>query len=983
MKWTGIFLLGILLSGPGFLWAQLGRPGLEDRQWADSVLNTLTLDQKVGQLMMLAAYSKQSTASQDYLASLLRTYEPGGLIFMQGTPKEQVPLVNRFQALSNVPLLMAQDAEWGLDMRLEEGMAYPRNLTLGAIRNDSMLYQLGARYAYELKRVGMQVNFAPVIDVNNNPANPVINQRAFGEDRFNVARKGIMLSRGMEDHGVMACVKHFPGHGDTDVDSHFDLPVIDHPLARLDTLELYPFARALEAGVGAVMVAHLHIPALDDTPNRPSSLSPRIVQGLIRDSLHYGGLIFTDGLVMQGVTKYYPGGKAALQAFKAGNDLLLTPADLPGAVSAIKQAVKKGEVLPATLDERVHRILAAKYRLGLHRWQPLPVEGIGQDLHSLEAKVLRKRLYEAAMTLVKNDRRLVPLEQLDRRKVAYLQIGGGSGNTFDRALQKYGEIRPFYLRHGFTAGEGQDMLAKLADYNTVIVGVYGMNHRPSQRFGITPQIAELCGTLGLGQKETVLTLFGTPYALQYVGREQAILVAYEAVPEAEQAAAAAIFGGQPVTGRLPVSGSDLFPAGWGIDIEEAVRFGFAWPEEKGMDSRVLARIDTLAQTYIDQGAMPGCQILVMRGKDIVYEKGWGKTEYAGGVPIDPLLHTYDLASVTKVTATTLSVMRLVEQGLLDLDKPLATYLPELRGTDKARLTPRRLLQHNAGLPSWIPFYVETFADPARHLLDRQYYSFAPPREPYFALANGLYARMPVQQLVWDKIREAPVRRSSQVRYSDIGLILMGRVVERLTGESLASYVGRNFYQPLGMSHTYFNPHLLGKEKFCPPTEADTLFRKTIIQGYVHDPAAAMMGGVAGHAGLFANAYDLAKLLLMLKNGGHYGRELYLRPGTLDYFTRRQLANSRKGLGWDKPEIHGHKSNPASVYASAQTFGHTGFTGTCVWVDPVYDLVFIFLSNRTFPYASNRMLLHENVRTRIMDTLYASIFHYEGKALSQP
>jgi beta-N-acetylhexosaminidase len=541
---------------------------LASRQWADSVLNRLGLEEKIGQLFMVAAYSNRDQQHVNEIRYLVQEYGLGGLIMMQGDPVSQVNLVNAYQAIAPVPLLISQDAEWGLGMRLDQTMRFPYNMTLGAIRDDSLLYQLGREYAWQLRHVGVHVNFAPVVDINNNPANPVINYRSFGENKYKVARKGIMLSKGMQDYGVLACAKHFPGHGDTDSDSHFGLPLIAHDKTRLDTLELYPFVKLAQAGIASFMVAHLSIPALDETPNRASTLSPLIVEGLLRQGMAYEGLVFTDALNMQGVTKYYKPGEVDLAALLAGNDVLLFSEDVPTAVKAIQGAITDGQLSLAELDQHVRRILMAKHRVGLNRPAPVSNQQLDQNLHTTEGLMLRRKLYEAAITLVKNEEQLLPLRRLENRKIAYLQIGGKGENEFANTLARYGDVSRFYLASGFDAADRARMMRQLAGYNTVIVGIMGMRQQPSRKYGITQEMQALLDDLDKEPVETVLTLFGNPYSLRYVGKESAILVAYEDVPDAMRAAAMAIFGGIKVEGELPVTASADFPEGTGIRISK-------------------------------------------------------------------------------------------------------------------------------------------------------------------------------------------------------------------------------------------------------------------------------------------------------------------------------------------------------------------------------------------------------------------------------
>lgn len=985
MKYLICLLLpvGLLLSSFDYS-SKLPPLETEGLAWADSILNSLSLEEKIGQLFMVATFSNKDEKEYQFIEKLVRDDYLGGIIFMQGSPAKQIELVNRYQNLSNVPLLIAQDAEWGLSMRLTGVEAFPKNMTLGAITDDSLLYHMGSQMAQELKRVGVTMNFAPVADVNNNSRNPVINYRSYGENKFNVARKGIMFTRGLQGQGVIACAKHFPGHGDTDTDSHHSLPLIPHNIHRLDTLELYPFVKLMQAGIQSLMVAHLDVPALE--PNGvATTLSRNVVTGVVRDSLNYGGLVITDALNMQGVAKGLSPDEVSLQAFLAGNDILLFPSSIPRSARRIKEAILNEEITEQELDQRVRRILLAKYRVGLDRANVLSTDQVEEDLNTSEGLMLRKQLFRASLTLAKNQGKMIPLQQLAQREIAYVQVGGSSNNTFTQTLQKYGDIQRFYLRKNFSAQEKNQLLERLKVFNTVIIGMFGMNQRASMDFGITQAASQFCSEVSSQGSQTALVLFGNPYALRFFGEEDAILVAYESAKDAQEGAAMALFGGLPITGRLPVTASDAFQEGMGVMIPEAIRFGFSIPERQGLDSRILNRIDSIALHYIDRRAMPGCQVLVVKGNDIVYDRSFGRTEYGSrGVPINSFRHTYDLASVTKVAATTLCTMDLVEQGKLDLDEPLSTYLPEFKETNKANLTPRRLLQHNAGLPGWYPFYKHSYASEETRQLDRQYFSYFPTRSHTDQIAPALYTTRTLNDSVWQWIRDLPIRYTTRVRYSDIGMILMGEIIHAVSGQSLDEYAREHFYQHLGMSQTFFKPHIHGDPTYCPPTEADTLWRHTVIQGFVHDPSSAILGGVAGHAGLFSNVYDLAKVMLMIKNDGYFGGDRYLRRATIDYFTRKHLPYSRKGLGWDKPELNPRRRNPSptSSYASPSTYGHTGFTGTCVWIDPVEDIIFIFLSNRTFPYASNRLLLRENVRILLMDQVYEALYSYQQNLLAE-
>lgn len=941
------------------------------QRWADSVLNTLNWEQKIGQLFMVAAYSNKDERHTAEVLKYIEEYHVGGLIFMQGEAEEQVSLTRTYQRAARIPLLIGQDAEWGLGMRLRNTVSFPQAMTLGAIQDDSLIYHLGIRMGEQLRRLGVHINFAPVADINNNPANPVINYRSFGENKYQVSRKALMLGKGMMRSGVLACMKHFPGHGDTETDSHVGLPVMSHSLARLDTLELYPFAAAIRANMPAIMVGHLAIPALDPAL-RPATLSQEVVNELLRKRMQFDGLIFTDALNMRGVVEGRTPEGVILDAFKAGNDVLLFPENLPLAVYTLKKALLDGDILQWDINSRVKRMLVAKYQAGLNRPTLPSPNGIFDAIDDIRYHIYRKKLYESAITLAKNDQRLLPFQNLEQRSFAYLQIGDIPNNAFLRTLQKYAGGKVLYLPEKFTPSQRQKVMQDLLGSNTVVVGL----SRATGAGRLLPaELQVLLGQLANLQAEVAVCIMGSPYLIPYVERSEALVVAYENTYEAQEAAASALFGGIRMTGRLPVTAGEGFPSGTGIALRDKIRFGFAYPEEVGVSGTVLAEIDSMIKSYLQAKAFPGCAVLVMRGDDIIFEKGYGYT-HTGGAPIDPLYHTYDLASVTKIAATTIGAMRLLEQGIIELDKPIGYYLPELKGTDKEYLTIRRLLLHNAGLSRGILAPVKHFLDKKTGLPSSFFYSRSPTPSHTQPVSRELYLHPSVQDTVWKYILKSPVRNTGKVLYTDLGMIILHKILASRLQEPVDAYMQRNFYAPLGMNQTLYNPALQGRAAFCPPTEIDNSWRYTTVQGYVHDPLSALMGGVAGNAGLFSSVYDMAKLMTMLKNGGNYGKRYYLDGQTIDVFTQRQLPDSRRALGFDKPEIEPKALSPVSRYASMRTFGHQGFTGTGIWTDPENDLVYIFLSNRTYPNVGNRMFAHEQVRSTVMDKIYEAMAAYK-------
>ncbi len=935
--------------------------------WADSVLASLSVEEKIGQLFMVAAYSNRGPEHEAELRRLVTEQKVGGLIWFQGGPVRQVNWTNRLQLLARVPLLVGQDAEWGPSMRLDSTVLYPRQLGMGAIADDRVLYRFGAEVARQLKLTGVQINFAPVVDVNNNPRNPVIGDRSFGEDRLNVALKGLAYMEGMQDQGVLACGKHFPGHGDTDVDSHHGLPVIGHGWRRLDSLELYPFKVLMSQGLASVMTAHLHIPALDSTANRAASVSPAITGAVLRDSLGFNGLAVTDALNMQGVAAHYAPGELEVAAFAAGNDILLFPEDVPAAARALKAAFESGRLDAGELDRRVRRILQAKDWAGLDDWAPLPTDSLAERLDLPRARRIRDELCRRRLTLARNANDLLPFRSGDSMGIALLDLGRGTPSVFQQTLRGYGEFEARQLPANAGAAAYEEALDQLGSADVVVLGLHGMSRWAHKAYGLSDAQVDFAARLAR-RTRVVLVLFGTPYALERFPDARHVLVAYDEFAEGQRAAARALFGQQPLRGRLPVSAGAAWPLGSGMDLA-AARLRPAEPGGARFPEASAARIDSIVERALALGATPGCRVLVALDGQLVYDKAFGHHTDAGREPVRPG-DVYDLASVTKVAATTLAVMRLYEQGRLDLDATVGDYLPELAGSNAGGCRLRDVLAHRARLQPWVPFYQYTLLEDGRR--DPSVYGNAPDALHPIEVAEGLWMSAAWQDSILRRIAEAPLRTRAGYKYSDLGFYLLRRVVERLSGEPFDAYLERAYYRRMGLRTMGFRPLERFPAARVVPTERDAYWRHQLLRGYVHDMGAAMMGGVEGHAGLFSDARDLAALFQMLLNGGVYGGHRFLEPETIALFTAKQDGDSRRGLGFDKPETDRRVPGPTSTMCSPATFGHSGFTGTCVWADPRHGLVYVFLSNRVYPTMDNRTLIAENVRTEIQDEIYRAL-----------
>ena len=949
-------------------------PFLSDHSaWVDSVFNSLRPDEKIAQLFMVAAYSNKGIEHKEEIARLIKKYKIGGLIFFQGGPVRQANLTNYYQSISETPLMIAMDAEWGLGMRLDSTVSFPRQMTLGAIEDNKLIYEMGAEIAKQLKRLGVHINFAPVVDINNNPKNPVINSRSFGEDKENVSRKGFAYMAGLQDNRVLATAKHFPGHGDTDSDSHETLPTISHSKERLNAVEFYPFKQLIKSGLGGVMVAHLNIPSLDTIKNLPSTLSEKVVDGLLKKELGFDGLIFTDALNMKGVTNHFEPGEIEVKALIAGNDVLLYPENIPKAIRKIKRAVKNKEISWDEINKRCRKVLAAKRWFGLDKYKPIETNGLVEELNSVNSDLINRHLIESSLTLVKNDEKLLPIKSLDTLNIATVTIASVKSFTFQKTLGLYAKSEDFFISKNASVEEYNKLINDLSKYNLVIVGILSSDRRPSKKFGISENSIKFVEKLS-SEKNVILDLFANPYALDYLKNHKkikSIIVSYENSKLFKNISAQLIFGGIPALGRLPVSANNDFAVGSGIINYEKIRNKYSIPEEVNISSTKLAKIDSIVFEAIENKATPGCQILISRQGTVIYNKSFGYFTYAKKHKV---LNSdiYDLASITKIAATLPSLMKLYEQGKFDINESISKYLPFLDTTNKKDLLITDILTHQAQLTPWIPFYTETIEN---EKLYKQIYSKIKTKNFSVQVAENLYITESYKDSIYLKIAQSELWDKKEYKYSDLGFYLFYKIIEDITTQKLDEYVDSEFYKPLGANSLTYNPLRKFDRNKIAPTENDKVFRNQIIKGFVHDPGAAMLGGVCGHAGLFSNANDIAKLMQMYLNNGTYGGVKYFENETIALFTKCMFCKegNRRALGFDKPEMDFSKDGPTFQGVSAESFGHSGFTGTLVWADPEKQIVYVFLSNRIYPDADNRELIITNVRTRIQEAIYDAIY----------
>jgi len=956
-----------LSNAPEFLRVQ--------NEWIDTTLSGMSMDEKIGQLFMIAAYSNRSNAYTEQFAGIIEKYKPGGLVFFQGTPDKQAMLTNYFQTISKYPLLIAMDAEWGPSMRLDSTPLMLQQMQLGAITDNMLVYDYGVEVARQLKLLGVHINFAPVADVNNNARNPVINSRSFGENRENVLQKSYAYMLGMQKNNILAVAKHFPGHGDTDTDSHHALPIIPHNRQRLDSVELYPFRQLIKNGLGGVMVAHLNVPKLDSIQNIPSSLSQKIITGVLKNELGFEGIIISDALEMQGVSSYGSQQQIAVKVLLAGTDILLMPGDLGQAIQGIKNALAQGVIDTATIDMHVRKILQVKYWTGAYRPKAIDTENQGKDLNNPQAELINRLTTEASLTVVKDEYNLIPLKRLDTLRIASLAIGDGTFSAFEPAADLYARVTHFSIHKNASPQQWIDMEAKLAGYNLILVNIQN-TQKYSRTYGVTENSLTFVQRLSFRHK-VILTVLGNPYIMNMKGfptRNTTTIVAYDFSPLAAEYSAQLIFGGIAARGKLPVS-AGKFPSGTGV-ISLKTRLKYSIPEELGIRRENLSPIDSIVNDAIMRKAMPGCQILGSKNGIVFFNKAYGYHTYDTTLAVKTT-DIYDVASLTKILGSVPAIMYAYEKEYIELDARLSEYLTALDTTNKKDITVKQVLTHQARLKAWIPFYLHTFERQGRKRLDRlrpELYASQPDSLHMLEVAKDMYLLTSYTDTMLTEIFDSKLNRKSGYLYSDIGFFMLKKIIEEKTSSTYDVLLDSLYYKRLGAYTLGYNPIHKYPLNMIPPTEDDKTFRKQLIQGYVHDFGAAMSGGVAGHAGLFGSANDVAKVMEMYLGKGEYGGERYVQESTFQTFNSQpyERNGNRRALGFDKTTGTSTPENGVCSSASSLSFGHTGFTGTIAWADPQCGLNYVFLSNRIYPSLDNELLQKMYVRQKIQRVFYSAL-----------
>lgn len=952
--------------------------------WVDSVYAKMNTEQKVGQLIAEVVDPRNLEAAKQEVKRLITNYHIGCLYFSKGTVANHLELVNYAQSISKVPVMVGLDGEWGLSMRMPDTPRFPKNMMLGAIQDDRLLYEYGLEMARECKAVGVNINFSPAVDVNSNPKNPVIGTRSFGEDPSNVARKAVAYARGLEDGGVLSVAKHFPGHGNTREDSHKTLPTVGSSFAELTATDFVPFRNYIQAGLSGVMVAHLNIPALN-TGNKPSSMSDKVVAELLKNEMGFEGLVFTDALAMQGARKVtQPNG---LLAFEAGAEVLLEPSTTKSNVDAMVARYAKDSKFAEKVDRTCKKILSYKYAMGLNNYVAQPVDGLLDRINTREAELVMRQLYAAAITVLKNQGNVLPVKGLDKR-ISVVTLGTASSkNAFTETCRLYTDVDVYAM----TEANMTSTLGKLKGSSKVIVGIYDK--------GAAYENCLNKLVLTVGAENVIPVFFVKPYDIGGFSGPISLcntaIVGYENHEYAQEYAAQVVFGGSDATGRMPVSVEGVSFCGDGIDLY-ASRLGYGMVEEVGLDSEFLQQVDSLANLGVQKGAFPGCQVLVARHNKIVVNKSYGYTDKTKANKIDGNT-LYDLASVSKATGTLSGIMKAVDDGLIRIDGKLDTYTKSLAGTEKGKFLIRDLLYHETGMPAALNVY-EEMTDTASYTgalvsakknaaykysaggayinstakVRSDVTSPVKTKEFDYRIGKRLYVGRETYDTIMNIIHNIPLRDNRRYLYSCLNFCLLMEAEENVTKVRHDKYVYDNIFHRLGAYRTVYRPLDFYKKSEIAPTEYDGYFREEVVQGSVHDETAAFSGGIQGNAGLFSNANDLAKLCQMWLNRGMYGGEQILSSDVVNTFVTSKSPNSHRGLGYDKPNLAKPEWSSTCEEAGPTVFGHTGFTGTCFWVDPENDMIYIFLCNRVYPSRNNKAFTEVGARAGIMKALYQAV-----------
>ncbi len=943
-----------------FLFSVLSMTGFaqEDRaRWVDSVFNTLNRQEKVAALFMVSTSTNPTEDTYDDLEDLVKD-GIGGILITHGGPVSHAALVNKLQVVAPHRLLVGISAEWGLRQTLDSLDGFQKPMVAGAVTSDSLVNTWAKAIGHQMKTLGFHINFAPNADDEIFSGDYL---RYFGDNKKRNGERATAFVRGLQSEGVMTVAKHLPRRWSNEQPLPDSMVVLN--LENIDTETLRPLQQLIEGNIAGISTDYLHFSIRNEQGIVPAAVSQVFVSEVLKKKLGFNGLVFTDARSIRRRLGKVRLGDAELLAFQTGADVIFNPVDASSGVKKIAKEVRKNKLSQAQLDASVKKILAAKYDAGLHHYRPVNPDNLYRRLNDPEYRRINEAIGASAITVVQQSDSLLPIKFLEGATFVSIAIGRESGNSFDRSLKKYAPFRNHSVQNI------QDTATLQFNPDEILV-VSIFPHSGGLEQKLKPWINRLALT-----GRVIIVDFAHPASLALYPTADALIAAYTDQDGMPAAAAQMIFGALPAQGSLPLTVGS-WPQGTSQRTSPLDRLSYGTPESVGVSSKVLKKIRNIMDEAIAMGATPGCQTLVAIDGKVIYEESAGWYTYEKQQPVtDETI--YDLASVTKISATLQTVMFMHEHGLIDINKKASVYLPELKNSNKADFTLKDILTHQAGLWPFLPFWTQTVKE---NQWMPEYYSNTPGADYPFPVAENLYANKSIKDSLWQwivkaRIRDKAPRTPYDYRYSDMGFYILQHLAEKLLNQPIEDFLAQNLYDPLGAYTTGYLPLQRFPRERIAPTQQDTLFRKSVLVGYVHDEGAAMHGGIAGHAGLFSSANDLAKLGQMWLQKGSYGGYSFFKPETVELFSSRQFTDSRRGLGWDKP-TPSDWTGPTSRHASPKTFGHTGFTGTCIWVDPEFNLVFIFLSNRVQPQVSPR-LLNANIRTRIQQVIYEAIFDYRS------
>ena len=960
MRLISIFILFIsVLKAQNSLDPLLEKDFKGQSKWVDSIYNTMNIDEKIGQLFMTRISSALGQNSFDSTYENISKNHIGGLILSKGSPSISNRWINALQKKSKLPLIVGMDAEWGASMRYDSIKKFPWNMTLGAIQNDELIEEIGYKIGTELKALGININFSPVVDINTNPLNPIIGNRSFGEDKIEVYRKSLKMMKGMHRAGILTCAKHFPGHGDTVKDSHYDLPLVKFDKIRIDSVELYPYKKLIPQGISAIMIGHLNYQALDN--GIPSSLSKKVVDSLLLKELEFKGLVITDALEMKGVSEFKKYKNISLSAFLAGNDILLIPDNLEKDLKVFKRAYNKKIITEDRLSVSVKKILKAKYKLGLNNYKSLDEGNLVSQINSLSNDYLKRKSMQNAITLLKNES-TIPLSK--QKKIGYLNLGD-KDNDFFNLLSRELDIFKINKSNYYN----QD---NAVDYEFLIISFLKSNDSPWVNSEFSKSDLEIIETLS-SQRKVILVTFNKPYNLSKVNLEKisAVLLAYQNNIDAKYSATQSLVGKNKITGKLPVSISTKYKYGSGITLSRDSLISIVNPFDVGINKIKLKQIDYLANAAIDSMLTPGMQVLAARYGKIFYHKAFGYHTYDKKRKVK-LSDVYDVASLTKILSTLPILIQEIDRGDLLFNNTLGSLSPKFKNTNKENLTFLEIMSYQSGIIPWVPFYKKTLKKRYKRP-SRKYYRSKESKKFSIKVSEKLYGKNNLENLQLKSLIDSKLLDKGE-NYSDLPTIFMQHILEEKYNTSLDNLFKERVSKPLNLRSTFYLPLKYRDESEIVPSEIDTYFRQNKLTGYVHDMTASIKGGVSGHAGLFSNAFDIAKIMQMFLQKGEYSGVKFFSEETFDKFNKTYFKEegNRRAVGFDKPKPNGGGMTFEGI--SNNSFGHSGFTGTFTWADPETEIIFVFLSNRTYPSMDNRKLIEQNVRTRMQKLLYESIIY---------